>query len=62
VIQSFAEFRRRSGDRIEIVFSGDMRVGENTPRSANVQAQRSALQQTAAFSTKWLATLLTVQV
>ena len=56
--KSLTEFRRRSGEKILIVFDRDMCVGENTPRPANVlfvccNQTKSALQQDAAYSKKW---------
>jgi hypothetical protein len=53
--QSFAAGAAKGS---QIIFSGDMCVGENTSRPANVRVVRrwrttSALQQAAAFSKKW---------
>ena len=39
--KSLTEFRRRSGEKILIVFDRDMCVGENTSRPANVRIGRN---------------------
>ena len=36
--KNLVEFRRRSGEKSQIIFSGDMCGGENTARPANVRA------------------------
>ncbi len=38
--KNLVEFRRRSGEKSQIIFSGDMCGGENTARPANVRAVR----------------------
>ena len=38
--KNLVEFRRRSGEKSQIIFFGDMCVGENTARPANVRAVR----------------------
>ena len=53
--RSLAEFALASAKEMEIIFSGDMCVGENTFRLANVRVVRqrrtaSALRRAAAFS------------
>ena len=38
--KNLVEFRRRSGEKSQIIFSGDMCGGENIVRPANVRAVR----------------------
>ena len=50
--KSLAEFAPAGANRVSIIFSGDMRVGENTARLANVRAERVRCGEPQPFQTR----------